>query len=109
MNLADAPIPAPMSWAKSELQTRAEQMVDEQPRHGLQNLREALLARVPATLITTSTKAFEGVGRMAMIHAHETWTIRVSGAQAAISGALEAHGLDLDQAISERRPFIPLG
>ena len=56
MNLADAPIPAPVSWAKSELQTRAEQMVDEQPRHGLANLREALGTSSRTTLITTSTK-----------------------------------------------------
>ena len=47
MNLADAPIPAPVSWAKSELETRAEQMVDEQRRHGLASLREALWHEFP--------------------------------------------------------------
>ena len=56
MNLADAPIPAPVSWAKSELQTRAEQMVDEQPAMALQACVKPFGTSSRTTLITTSTK-----------------------------------------------------
>lgn len=43
--MTDAPIPAPVSWRAAELtelQERAERLVEEQPRHGLASLREVL-------------------------------------------------------------------